>query len=148
VSGLNLSHSLSSFSLFIVVVGIAAGIMYAGIGDLIFRAPILQNINKEDGVIEQASAILFLSCSVIPMLIAIRSVNRNRKMIHAILAVGFFLFWGEEISWGQRIFGFQTNELIKNFNVQNENNIHNLLGYFADHLFIAGVFFFGVVLPF
>jgi len=30
--------------------------------------------------------------------------------------------------------------------VQNENNIHNLLGYFADHLFIAGVFFFGVVL--
>ncbi len=142
----NRPHSLSNCSLFIVIVGIAAGIMYVGIGDLIFEAPIVQNINKEDGVIEQASAILFLSCSIIAILIAVRSVNRNRRIIHAILAIGFFLFLGEEISWGQRIFGFQTNELIKNINVQNENNIHNLLGYFADHLFIAGVFFFGVVL--
>lgn len=110
------------------------------------QASTLLAINKEDGVIEQASAVLFLSCSIVAILVAVRSVSRNRRIIHAILAIGFFLFFGEEISWGQRIFGFQTNEIIKNINVQNETNVHNLLGYFADHLFIAGVFFFGVVL--
>ncbi len=28
---------------------------------------------------------------------------------------------------------------IKDLNLQGENNVHNLIGYFADHLFIAAV---------
>ena len=32
----------------------------------------------------------------------------------------------EEISWGQRIFGFQTPEGIRDINAQREFNIHNL----------------------
>ncbi|MCI5121151.1 MAG: hypothetical protein D3908_08185, partial [Candidatus Electrothrix sp. AUS4] len=32
-------------------------------------------------------------------------------------------------------------------NVQGENNLHNLLGYFADHLYIAGFFIYGFFLP-
>jgi hypothetical protein len=32
----------------------------------------------------------------------------------------------EEISWGQRIFGFATPEAVKNINSQKELNIHNI----------------------
>jgi len=39
----------------------------------------------------------------------------------------FFLFVaGEEISWGQRIFGLETPEVLQNHNVQGELNLHNL----------------------
>lgn len=39
--------------------------------------------------------------------------------------------FGEEISWGQRIFGWQTPDTIKELNVQQETNIHNL--WWFDH---------------
>jgi len=37
-----------------------------------------------------------------------------------------FLGFGEEISWGQRLFGFGTPKLINKYNVQGEFNLHNL----------------------
>ncbi|MCI5211107.1 MAG: hypothetical protein D3910_20495 [Candidatus Electrothrix sp. ATG2] len=54
---------------------------------------------------------------------------------------------GEEISWGQRIMEIETIEIMKQINVQGENNLHNLFGYFADHAFIGAIFMFGFVLP-
>lgn len=33
---------------------------------------------------------------------------------------------GEEISWGQRIFGFETPDWLKTKNLQKETNFHNL----------------------
>jgi hypothetical protein len=66
----------------------------------------------------------------------------------AILAGGFFLCAGEEMSWGQHLFGWKAPEAITKVNVQGETNLHNLSGYFADHVFIAGTFFYGGVLPF
>lgn len=49
----------------------------------------------------------------------------------------------EEVSWGQRIFGFETPELLREDNVQGEFNLHNLTwfhevrGYLT--LFVAGL---------
>ena len=34
--------------------------------------------------------------------------------------------FGEEISWGQRVFGFETPEALKEVNEQDEFNLHNL----------------------
>lgn len=42
------------------------------------------------------------------------------------LALVFVFGFGEEISWGQRILGFETPELIKEINIQEEFNLHNL----------------------
>jgi hypothetical protein len=41
-------------------------------------------------------------------------------------AVLMFIFMGEEISWGQRIFGFETLESLAKINKQNEFNFHNI----------------------
>ena len=117
-------------------------------GNHYFEPSTLAMINNEDGIVEYLSAFLFLICSVISIIICfINSDNHNRKMIFIVFAIGFFFCFGEEISWGQRIFHFKTPELIREINAQNETNLHNLLGYFADHLFLAGVFFYCVILP-
>ena len=49
-----------------------------------------------------------------------------------ILAFIFFFGFGEEISWGQRIFGFETPEAIANSNIRDEFTIHNL-EFFSAH---------------
>lgn len=43
------------------------------------------------------------------------------------MAVAMFFGGGEEISWGQRIFGIQSSEFFKEHNAQEETNIHNLV---------------------
>ncbi len=68
-----------------------------------------------------------------------RTTMRER-IVPVLFAVGFFMLFGEEISWGQRLLGFETPEAFKEINVQDEFNLHNLAGYAADHIFIASVF--------
>ncbi|HEX4891518.1 MAG TPA: hypothetical protein VFW37_14255 [Alphaproteobacteria bacterium] len=41
-------------------------------------------------------------------------------------AIGAFYFAGEEISWGQHFFNWQTPETISSLNDQNETNLHNM----------------------
>lgn len=77
-------------------------------------------LTSEDNLIEGGSSI-FLFLSSILFFIA------SRKNIFMILLSLVFLFGaGEEISWGQRIFGFEPPAKLKEQNVQSEFNIHNL----------------------
>jgi len=46
------------------------------------------------------------------------------------------------------VFHFSTPELTKLYNTQGEFNLHNSLGYSADHIFITGVFIYGALIPF
>ena len=83
----------------------------------------------EDGLVEYGTAIaLFIAC-----LILIKNALSLKG--HATkLAVGLTFFYallfffgaGEEISWGQRIFGWETSEAMKEINRQDETTIHNI----------------------
>jgi hypothetical protein len=56
-------------------------------------------------------------------------VRSGRRSLGAVflLAAGAALFVaGEEISWGQRIFGWETPESLAELNRQGETNIHNI----------------------
>jgi hypothetical protein len=67
------------------------------------------------------------------------------SMFFGICSFAFFFVAGDEISWGQRIMGFEVNETIKELNRQDEMTIHNLhavewlvvWGYVASSLFGA-----------
>ncbi|MCP4668912.1 MAG: hypothetical protein GY849_21450 [Deltaproteobacteria bacterium] len=50
----------------------------------------------------------------------------KRNIFLLLLALFMFFVAGEEISWGQRLFGFSVPELISQINFQRELNIHNL----------------------
>lgn len=89
---------------------------------------------REDGLIENLSAIFFLMASIVCFIVfAINNSEEKRYILKSkrnyfYLLLGLFLFvcFGEEISWGERIFGFATPENLKAINVQGEVNIHNL----------------------
>jgi len=135
-------------SLLVVAACTALGLLYVALGSHLFTAGQLSLINEEDGLIEYGTAVLLTICCVASAVLAFRfRGHKARAVVHGLLALGFLLMTGEEISWGQRIFSFETHHVLGQANVQNEVNLHNMFGYFADHLFIAGVFVYGFVLP-
>ncbi|MBI4536236.1 MAG: hypothetical protein HY708_08150, partial [Ignavibacteriae bacterium] len=135
-------------SFVVVLVSTIIGLVYVVLGARVFSDAQLMMINLEDGIIEYATALLFLSCSFISAYLAYSFRYRTTHVFsYLVLGVGFFLCFGEEISWGQGLLGLKTIDVMAAYNVQNENNLHNLMGYFADHIFIFSVFVYGCVLP-
>ena len=81
---------------------------------------------REDGFVEYTTAIL-LFCACLALLgHAIRNSGRVR-ILTSIYALAFFFAAGEEISWGQRIFGIESTEFFTENNYQGETNLHNLV---------------------
>ena len=85
----------------------------------------------EDGFAENMQ-VLFLVLAFVLSLTIVRQLWKTRDKGIALLYLGvsmalFFLI-GEEISWGQRIFGWETPESIKAISKQPETNIHNIYG--------------------
>lgn len=107
----------------------------------------LRDLGAEDGPIEQATAYLFLLAAIVAFGVLLQTTARSRRIMPAWLILGFAICFAEEISWGQRVLGFETPAPIKRFNIQQETNFHNLFGYAADHAFVLGLFGFGVLLP-
>lgn len=95
--------------------------------DIIFLA-------KEGSIFETLGAIGFLLTSLFLFYLFIKSSPGNnlfffktkKNLFFLSLGLLFFIGFGEEISWGQRIFNFQTPAAVKEANMQNELNIHNL----------------------
>jgi len=136
-------------SLIAIICCVSTGIIYTGYLSRFLDVSMLKLIHSEDGIIEYASAIIFFLSSVFAFILSFKfSGHKSRVIIYRILSLGLFFIAGEEISWGQRIFNVETLDIMKKINVQAENNLHNLFGYLADHVFITGVFVCGFVLPF
>ena len=64
-------------------------------------------------------------------------VSLVKQLVYLVLALLFFFGAGEEISWGQRIFGFKTPEPLAQVNKQDELNLHNLSVFENSKLFTA-----------
>jgi hypothetical protein len=79
-------------------------------------------LGKEDHFFEWLTAICFLGSCIYFFL----SFKKSRNFFFLLLALVMLFGAGEEISWGQRIFGYGTPETVKDLNVQGEFNLHNL----------------------
>lgn len=85
---------------------------------------------KEDGPIEWLTVIaLALSFLVCVHRIVTLKAQKNWVFIGVWSFLALFTFFGagEEISWGQRIFGIESSEWFKQNNAQAETNLHNLV---------------------
>lgn len=86
----------------------------------------------EDGFIETLGSLFFGVSSIGFFVVAARSnflKNKSNGLRYSPViawALLMFVFMGEEISWGQRIFGFSTPEGLAAINAQHEFNIHNI----------------------
>ena len=84
---------------------------------------------REDGLFEYLTAIAFLLASIFFLL----SWRASRFLGNRFVSFGFlaasvllFVMFGEEISWGQRILGFETPAGMAEANRQGELTLHNL----------------------
>jgi hypothetical protein len=105
----------------------------------------------DDGVVEWAQFACFLAAGLSALAL---SVNRSRSghpfqgAAYAICALGLLFVTGEEIAWGQRIFGLSTPEALREINTQDEltlHNIENVLGVLNTVMLLIGLF--GVAAP-
>jgi len=91
---------------------------------------------EEDALVESLGALAFLISSIVFIYLFFSKNYGNefkffgkltkRNIYFLLLGILFFLAFGEEISWGQRIFGWNTPEGFSDINAQKETNIHNL----------------------
>ena len=86
------------------------------------------NFAREDGPVEYSTAIFYLLSFVFSIIIGIMFIKQKKNLfalLYLLFSAMFFFIAFEEISWGQRIFQFETPEYLAE-NVQNETNLHNL----------------------
>lgn len=110
-------HSLTALLLF-------AGVL-AAYGYMAARYPVGYIwATYEDLYGEWAQTFFFALALLFSAAIALR--RGRHRWFFLLLAAACFYVVMEEISWGQRIFGFSTPEFLKQHNLQHETNIHNL----------------------
>ncbi|MDT0552165.1 hypothetical protein [Urechidicola vernalis] len=104
----------------------ALGIYFANT-DLVYFDTV---ITKEDGFAEYGTALMLFCISVlcIARLIKIGGAKPALWKLGIVGMALIFLFGaGEEISWGQRIFGIESSEYFLENNAQQETNLHNMV---------------------
>lgn len=85
----------------------------------------------EDHPIEWLQFACLVAAIVFLGFLAFRLYRRGQKgmaVLYAVITVGVVFLAGEEISWGQRIFGWQTPASLEAINRQDETNLHNIRG--------------------
>lgn len=116
----------------------------------------LAKSSVEDGPIENLTAV-FLGLSCIGFIVVLKKsqfLKQHPGWWRYFFIIGWillmFIFAGEEISWGQRIFGFDTPEGIKEVNAQDEFNVHNLEFIVVTKYRLLSIFMFltGCLFPF
>ncbi|MDG3583620.1 hypothetical protein [Galbibacter pacificus] len=84
----------------------------------------------EDHTVENGTAFMLLCISLL-CLVRLFTISKGKsitwKLGVLLFAIVFFFGAGEEISWGQRIFGIESGEYFLQHNAQKETNLHNLV---------------------
>ena len=108
-------------------------------------------LQGEDRGVEWLTFIGFLLAAITAasVLKRYRTMSPRARAYLAFLALFFFVCAGEEISWGQRVLGFETPEKVKEVNEQGELNLHNLRLQYIHPKDVFSIFMklFGVILP-
>jgi hypothetical protein len=91
--------------------------------------PLFTFITDEDSILEWGQFVFYAAAAVLSFLVVPRlwrSGQRSAAILFLLLGLGLVFITGEEISWGQRIFGFGTPEELAEINNQDEFTLHNI----------------------
>lgn len=96
------------------------------------------SLKGEAGLIELGGAFSLFVTSIILFLCAkaCKISEEPQYKFWTFIVFGILFFWaaGEELSWGQHMFGTLTPEWLATINDQNETNVHNINKKFFDNL--------------
>jgi len=105
--------------------------MLVGVCAIRWYSPVFfkEHMMTEQGVIENVVVVFLVPAIVLSVLIV-----KNRKFLPAgklviwygLMGVASLFFVGEEVSWGQHWFGWETPDGVAALNDQEETNLHNM----------------------
>jgi hypothetical protein len=105
-------------------------------------------LSREDSLVEYLTALLFLMAAGLAVAGACRAHRAGLPRLSTagfiLLALGMAFVGMEEISWGQRIFGWSTPERFAELNWQRETSLHNLATDVSQKAAFAASLVFGV----
>ncbi len=139
--------------LWLPLIYLLINIIAAGIGHEFYETYI---DGGELGSIELSSVLVLLIATVLGIhsLTIIRSLGDVRLGAWIFLGtLGCLYFGGEEASWGQHIFNWESSEAWLSFNDQQETNLHNsekwgaLLDQLPRNLLTLGILVGGIIAP-
>jgi hypothetical protein len=111
-----------------------------------------RSLIREDRLVESGSAIWWFLAAAILLFGVVKRLARHRTvdfhlLFYVLLVLFFIVCGGEEISWGQRLFNLETFEIFKKFNIQGENNLHDIgsISIFANFFFVVTLIFFLII---
>ncbi len=116
------------------VIAVLTGVLVVFATHSLLYTTAFHGLGEEDGFAESGGALCFLGSAISFFWLFLQLRRRPESTPHdlgawwwyIILAALFVFITGEEISWGQRIFGWATPEWMAENNVQEETTIHNL----------------------
>lgn len=114
--------------------------LYRGVGYVSLVLVVIHLIDKlpwvnfkiylaEDGVFEMATALFAFLAGLILLYVSCRQAGWRARLVALALGIGFLLFGMEEISWGQRLIGWETPGWLDRINDQGETTLHNLASH-------------------
>ncbi|HEX5063703.1 MAG TPA: hypothetical protein VFV99_30200 [Kofleriaceae bacterium] len=104
----------------------AIGLVLVGVA--VVSARTWSSIAQEDGVIEWATFLAYVfAAGWLLLVVRKQSPSWWFKGATFLLAAFCIVVAGEEISWGQRLFGFKPPDVFLERNFQQEMNLHNVL---------------------
>jgi hypothetical protein len=113
-----------------IILILVAMVLAAGFVLRFTNLSLFESFVREDGVVEWFTVAGLLLVSFF-CFARFAKLLRHKKawFLFVTFMLGLFLFFaaGEEISWGQRIFGLATPEYFQKNNAQQETNLHNLV---------------------
>jgi hypothetical protein len=110
-----------------------------------------QAYTREDGICEILQVVFFV-LALVEAVRAYRNLQRRGERrtaaLYLVAILGLCFLIGEEISWGQRIFGWSTPEELAEVNRQGETTVHNIgAAHDAVGWALLLIGFWGSVLP-
>ena len=94
-----------------------------------FAVDLFHDLIDEDHPVEWLQVVVSFGAALAFAVAAVRARRRGRRglvVLYVLVALACLVVAGEEISWGQRIFGWGTPEELEDLNHQGEANIHNI----------------------
>ncbi len=116
---------IDRLALALIAIALAAAVAIAQVSPEYFR----DEFAAEDRLVENGTAIFLLVAALVLLRRAARFAGQGIRIaagLTVLYALLFVFAAGEEISWGQRIFGWGTPEFFAENNYQNETSLHNL----------------------
>ena len=95
-------------------------------------------LSREDYWVENLTAVWFLLASLLLFATALVERSFFRRCVYILGGMAMVFVAGEEISWGQRIFGFATPDFLIRLNQQEEFTVHNIVNGMFEIIWLNG----------